>query len=268
MHYDWHWDFNTGCGDLGNQGIHQMDIARWFLGEKTLAPRTISVGGRLGYDDAGDTANTQVCFHAYEKAPLIFEVRGLPRTLANQERRWDESMDRYRGAGVGVVVQCEKGYVLIPSYHDATAFDNEGNVVKEWDEGGGHHDNWLEAIAAGDRGMLNADIVEGHLSSALCHTPNVSYRLGKKARAGEIAEAVAANELLANSVDRMFGHLRANGVDIDREESVTLGEWLTVDPKTEQFVDNDAAAELWTRKYREPFVIPNLEGDTSVAAAG
>jgi predicted dehydrogenase len=268
MHYDWHWDFNTGCGDLGNQGIHQMDIARWFLGEKTLAPRVISVGGRLGYDDAGDTANTQTCFHAYEKAPLIFEVRGLPRTLANQERRWDESMDRYRGAGVGVVVQCEKGYVLIPSYHDATAFDNDGNVVKEWDEGGGHHDNWLEAIAAGDRGMLNADIVEGHLSSALCHTPNVSYRLGKKARAGEIAEAVAANELLANSVDRMFGHLRANGVDIDREEAVTLGEWLTVDPKTEQFVDNDAASELWTRKYREPFVIPDLEGDTAVAAAG
>ena len=76
-HYDWHWDYNTGNGDLGNQGIHQMDIARWFLGEPALAPRVMSIGGRLGYEDAGNTANTQIVFHDYAKAPLIFEVRGL-----------------------------------------------------------------------------------------------------------------------------------------------------------------------------------------------
>ncbi|MCA9032365.1 MAG: Gfo/Idh/MocA family oxidoreductase, partial [Planctomycetaceae bacterium] len=58
LHYDWHWDFNTGNGDMGNQGIHQMDIARWFLGEQELSPRVMSIGGRLGYDDAGNTPNT------------------------------------------------------------------------------------------------------------------------------------------------------------------------------------------------------------------
>ena len=75
LHYDWHWMWDYGNGDLGNQGIHQMDIARWFLGDMELSPRVWSVGGRLGYEDDGETANTQVIYHDYESAPLIFEVR-------------------------------------------------------------------------------------------------------------------------------------------------------------------------------------------------
>src|SRR5688572_23846655 len=58
LHYDWHWDFNTGNGDLGNQGIHQMDLCRWALGESRLAPAVGSIGGRFGYEDDGNTPNT------------------------------------------------------------------------------------------------------------------------------------------------------------------------------------------------------------------
>jgi predicted dehydrogenase len=257
-HYDWHWDFNTGGGDLGNQGIHQMDIARWFLGESALAPRVVSIGGRLGYDDAGNTPNTQVVLHAYEKAPLIFEVRGLPRSKQYQERGWDGNMDRYRGSGIGVIVQCEKGYVLIPSYTEATAYFDNGEK-KHWEGGGNHHDNWLKAIAAGDRKLLNAEIHEGHLSSSLCHTGNVSYRLGERLPTREIADRVASNEFLGTCFDRMCGHLRANGVDVDREDVITLGPWLELDPAAESFVGNDQANELRTRKYREPFVVPDME---------
>jgi predicted dehydrogenase len=253
-HYDWHWDFNTGGGDLGNQGIHQMDLARWFLGEPNLAPRVLSVGGRLGYEDAGNTANTQVVFQLYEKAPLIFEVRGLPT-------------DDYRGSGVGVVVQCEKGHILVPSYTSAIAFDNDGNEIKKWNGGGDHHDNWLEAIVANDAKLLHADVQEGHVSSALCHTGNVSYRLGKKMRTAEIAEAISDNEVFAESFQRMCDHLKDNKVDVDDGEVITMGEWLDVNPKTEQFVNNDAAAELWTRKYREPFVVPDIEKMVGQSAA-
>jgi predicted dehydrogenase len=264
-HYDWHWDFNTGGGDLGNQGIHQMDVARWFLGEPALAPKVVSIGGRLGYEDAGNTANTQVVFQAYEKAPLMFEVRGLPR------RKGREGMDEFRGSGIGVIVQCEKGHLLVPaSYDEVTAFDNDGNEAKQWSGGGGHHDNWLDAIVAGDPGRLNAPVQEGHVSSALCHTGNVSYRLGKKAATEAIAEAVKDHELLADGFRRMCEHLRANEVDVDGEPVLTMGEWLQVDPKTDQFVGNDAAAELWTRKYRAPFVVPDVERESSgqSAAAG
>ena len=95
LHYDWHWDFNTGNGDMGNQGIHQMDIARWFLGVSELSPRVISFGGRLGYDDAGNTANTQVVLHDYAKAPLIFETRGLPKSKEAQKDR--DSWERRNG---------------------------------------------------------------------------------------------------------------------------------------------------------------------------
>jgi predicted dehydrogenase len=90
LKYDWHWTWDYGNGDLGNQGIHQKDNARWFLGEMELSPSVWSVGGRLGYEDDGETANTQIIYHGYEKAPLIFEVRGLP------ENKDSKNMDKYK----------------------------------------------------------------------------------------------------------------------------------------------------------------------------
>src|ERR1044071_3863242 len=89
LHYDWHWVWPTGNGDLGNQGIHQMDIARWVLGEDALSPRVLSVGGRVGYVDDGTTPNTLIVYHEYKNAPLIFEVRGLPASTDAKE------MDKY-----------------------------------------------------------------------------------------------------------------------------------------------------------------------------
>src|SRR5262249_42759800 len=88
LHYDWHWVWDTGNGDLGNQGIHQMDVARWGLGKNELPRSVWSVGGRFGYVDDGETANTQLCFFDYGDAKLIFEVRGL-------------ETQPYRGAMVG-----------------------------------------------------------------------------------------------------------------------------------------------------------------------
>jgi predicted dehydrogenase len=109
FHSDWHWIWAYGSGDLGNQGIHQMDICRWFLGEMELAPFVVSAGGRVGYVDDGETANTQIIYQGYEKAPLIFEVRGLP------EKVGAKNMDKLKGASVGCVIECEGGYVSVPS---------------------------------------------------------------------------------------------------------------------------------------------------------
>ena len=114
LHYDWHWVWPTGNGDLGNQGIHQMDMGRWALGETELSPRVLSVGGRLGYVDDGTTPNTLIIFHDYPTAPLIFEVRGLPATAEAK------NMDKYRGVDVGIVVDCEGGSMKIGNYSGAT----------------------------------------------------------------------------------------------------------------------------------------------------
>ncbi len=256
LHYDWHWDYNTGAGDMGNQGIHQMDIARWFLGEAKIAPRTISIGGRVGYDDAGNTANTQIVYHDYEAAPLIFETRGLPKSKEAQ-KNWGGSMDNYRGSQIGVIVQCENGYVVIPSYTQATAFDNDGKQLQSWNGGGDHYANFLKAVKSRKRTDLNADIVEGHISSALCHTGNISHMVGGPATADEIASTVRSNDLLADSFDRMAKHLRANEIDIDAS-TLTLGPWVEFDVDKEVATNNSDANQYVKREGRKPFVVPTV----------
>ena len=104
LHFDWHWMWDTGNGDLGNQGAHQIDVARMALGQDKLPPRVISIGGRFGYDDDGETANTQIAVFDYKPAPLIFEVRGLPNKKPLENERGH--MDNYRGIRVGVVIEC------------------------------------------------------------------------------------------------------------------------------------------------------------------
>ena len=272
LHYDWHWVWDTGNGDLGNQGIHQMDIARWFMGEQELSPKVWSVGGRLGYIDDGETPNTMFAVHDYANAPLIFEVRGLPsKPAAGGEK---EDMDKYRGnAGVGVYLQYEGGHIEVPSYTGCGAFDKDGKLVKAFGSFKGkgkedpaaekeaaekqdsHHQNWSRAIRSRKPAQLNAEILDGHYSSALCHTANISYRLGKRQAPGAILEKVKANKEAADSYERMVEHLGKNGVDIAKDH-LTLGEFLTMDPKTEKFIGNADADKLLTREYRKPYVVP------------
>jgi predicted dehydrogenase len=260
LHYDWHWDFNTGNGDMGNQGIHQMDIARWFLGVSELSPRVMSFGGRLGYDDAGNTANTQIVLHDYAKAPLIFETRGLPKSKEAQKDRdsWERGMDVYRGSQVGVVVQCEQGSVLSTAKYDLTqAFGPDGEELKSWHGAGNHFANFLDAVRSRKRSDLHADVLEGHLSSALCHTGNVSYQLGEPHPADDILRSVAKNERLQDSLERMFAHLRANDINIDKPV-VMVGADLQMNPSTERFTNNAAANELLRREDRKPFTTPEI----------
>ncbi len=255
LHYDWHWDFNTGNGDMGNQGIHQMDIARWFLGEQELSPLIASIGGRVGYDDAGDTPNTQIAYHGYEKAPLIFETRGLP----SKNLDYKSGMDKYRGSQVGIIVQCENGYVVVPSYTQATAFDNSGKQIEQWtvkgDANDRHFANLFDAIRSGKYQDLNGEILEGHLSSALCHTGAISHILGAPKKGTEIEKEVADNKLWKDSYDRMAQHLAANGVDIS-DPKLHVGPWLKMDPKTERFTNSEAANKLLTREYRKGYEVP------------
>jgi predicted dehydrogenase len=250
LHYDWHWVWNTGNGDLGNQGIHEMDVARWFLGVNELAPRVFSVGGRVGYIDDGETPNTQVILQEYPAALLIFEVRGLPTKTGARE------MDRYKGAGVGNVVECEGGYVMVPNYTSAVAFDKNGQQIRDFKGSESHYGNFIKAVRSRKYTDLNADILEGHLSSALCHTGNISYFLGSQKSPDEIREAIKGNKETAEAFGRMGEHLAANGVDITKDK-LTLGVMLKMDPKTERFVGNAKANELLTRPYRPGFVVPN-----------
>ncbi len=249
LHYDWHWVWNTGNGDLGNQGIHEMDVARWFLGEQELSPRIFSVGGRLGYVDDGETPNTLMICHDYAKAPLLYEVRGLPEKTDAKE------MDNYKGAGIGIVVECEHGHVLVPSYSKAIAFDKEGKEIKKFEGGENHKVSFIKAVRSRKISDLTADILQGHLSSALCHTGNDSHRLGKLSSPDEIREQIKGDKEAMETFNRMADHLAKNEVDCNINK-LTLGTFLKMDPRTETFIGNPKANELLTRHYRKPFVVP------------
>jgi predicted dehydrogenase len=249
LHYDWHWVWPTGNGDLGNQGIHQMDIARWALGEPELSPRVLSVGGRLGYIDDGTTPNTLIVFHDYPAAPLIFEVRGLPSKAGSNQ------MDSYRGARIGVVVDCEAGSMVIPSYDTAIIYDKNQTEIKRFRGASSHFQNFIDAVRSRKYTDLHADILQGHVSSALCHTGNISYRLGKKRPPEEIRDGVKADRDLAEAVGRMEEHLGANNIDLHKTPA-TLGVALRMNPSTERFIGNRRANRLLRRHYRNPFVVP------------
>ena len=255
LHYDWHWVFRTGNGDLGNQGIHQMDIARWALGEKDLAPRVMSVGGRFGYDDDGDTPNTQVVLLDYDRAPLLFEVRGLPRDRAAQQESWNaKGMDSYEGARIGVLVHCEQGTLRVPNYTSAIAVDPDGNELQRWEGASSHYAHFIDLVRSRRSEDSRADIREGHVSSALCHLGNISYRVGRSADPDGVRATLSDRSEAREAFDRLQTHLDANGVDLSRTPA-TLGPLLHFDPVTERFEDEDAN-RLLRRDDRAPFLVP------------
>lgn len=253
LHYDWHWDWRYGNGDLGNMGIHFMDGCRMAAGAGHLPRRVLSIGGRFGYDDDGETPNTQVIYLDYEEVPVIFEVRGLPRNKAAWKGAWGKNMDVFHGIGMGIVVRCEGGSLV-----GNTVFDKTGKVIRKFapvtEEVGA---NFLAAVRSRRAGDLVADIEEGHLSAALVHMSNISHRLGETTADGEIGERIGGRTDLSESYERFGAHLAANGVSLDKTRA-TLGPMLTMDPGTERFTGDFSrqANALARPEYREPFIVP------------
>jgi len=243
FHYQWHWHWDYGNGDLGNQGIHQMDVARWGLGVDTLGQSVTAYGGRFGYEDDGETPNTMVSMHDYGDKMLIFEVRGL-------------KTDPLRGAEVGNIFYGTEGYVVMTKYTSGAAFDLDGNMIKEFDGGGDHFGNFLDTVASRNHEDLNADILEGHLSSALCHLGNISFRLGEGVRAQTAAEILGNDGEVQDTFQRFKDHLTNNSVDLSADQ-VHIGPKLLLDTTNEAFTGNADANAMLTRDYRKPFVVPS-----------
>jgi predicted dehydrogenase len=270
LHYDWHWVWPTGNGDLGNQGIHQMDLARWALGVNRLPDAVISYGGRVGYVDAGTTANTQVVIMPYGKQSIVFEVRGL-------------ETGAYKGSTVGDILEGTEGYVVWGA-GPVTAFDKNGKPMRTFNNAGGggdtttegapapagrggrgggggpdaHFANFIAAVRSRRRQDLKADCLEGHLSSALCHLGNISYRLGAQVTPQELVSrlnSLKVSDNVQDTFERTKAHLADNEVDIATSK-LTLGAWIDLDHANERFRNNDKANAMLTRDYRAPYVVP------------
>jgi predicted dehydrogenase len=243
FHYDWHWFWDYGSGEIGNNNIHCIDLMRLLTGITGLGRGVMSYGGRQ-FHDAGQTASTQVAIHDYGELTVVQEVRNLK----TPEPR----------LGASVLVTGSEGY-LAASDTVCTVFDPAGKRVRRFDRGGqDHFANFIQAVRSRKREDLNAEIAEGHQSAAMIHVANISYRLGRPTAPAEIVrylESLRTNENALETFAAIQEHLAANEVDI-AQEPLVLGPWLPIDAEKESFVDVPAAAAMLSREYRKPFVLP------------
>lgn len=264
LHYDWHWQWEFGCGEIGNNGPHHLDLCRWVLGHNDLPGRVITFGGRYGYEDDGETPNTSITLFDYKTAPILFEVRGLSRSKA------DPNMDSFqtttkkgvklfyewdsKNPNTSNIIVCEHGFVDLGKQ---IAYDNDGKMIKTFEgENVNSVLNFIKAVRSRKQEDIKTPILQGHLSASLCHMGNISYRVGKQASFEELNDLFRKDYEIKDAVERVNMHLGANGIDF-KKMPVILGPWLTMDSRTERFTGDysEQANQLISREYREPFAI-------------
>ena len=248
VHYNWHWFWDFGNGDIGNQGLPAMDTARWFCPGATLPLKVFAIGGRFGYKDQAQTANTQIVFYDYgpDKPMIIFEVRGL-RT------------NPHLGEGIGNMMHFEEGTVTARGHFFPKGSDKAEKAPTadgKLNGPGGIFDNFIHCVRNRAPEQLHANVLEAHYSSALCHLGNISYRLGQEVPFSKQSKALGDNKDVVETFDRMVDHLKLAGVKLE-ETNYILGRVLNVDPQREKIIGDDQANRLLTRDYRAPFTIPD-----------
>ncbi len=191
FHYNWHWNWDYGTGELGNNGIHALDVARLVLG-LDAPTRITSGGGKYFYDDDQKTPDTQVSVFDFPGTCLTWEHRIWSKTGAE-------------GESFGIIFYGEKGTLIFDKngWHvtdGVEASDKAGEAEKP------HLRNFLDCVK--DRKRPNADIEEGHKSTRLCHLGNIAYRIGRVLRFDGATETIAgdaeASKLLGRAYRKPF----------------------------------------------------------------
>ncbi len=230
-----------------------MDIARWLIPASSSSgatyPRSvISLGGRFGYSDQGQTPNTQIAIMDYGPTQLIFEVRGLPT-------------GPFQGEKIGNIAHLEAGTLVDGNKFyptgkkEAVPLSEVAKVEARRGPGKGHFGNFIAAVKSRKSEDLNAEILQGHYSAALCHLPNISYRLGEDVPFSKSSSAFGDDKEAYETLARMEEHLKEDSVPLD-SLNYRLGRKLSFDGTSETFIGDPQANEFLTRHYRAPFVVP------------
>jgi len=202
------------------------------------------VEGPNYFKDQAQTPNQELSVFDYDGTLLVFETRGLvgkyddfPNKVANE-------------------FYLEEGAIIDGKFYPRGSDNAEPLVDVDYPRRSeGNFENFISCVRSRKRKDLCADILEAHLSSALCHLGNISYRMGNEVAFGKDSEALGDNKIVRDSVKTVLANTKAIGVDPARS-TYRLGPKLLFDAETEKFVDNQAANELLTRPYRKPFVVP------------
>jgi len=252
VHYNWHWFWKTGNGDLNNQGTHQLDVARWAVDtDQTHPVRVMAIGGRFQWQDQGETPNTMFGLAEYPNGQyVLFNVRnvnykGYKRQVFNQYYLEDGSKITGEGRYKIEYPNGKKEDLKLPP----------GKVTP-----GGNWGSFIAAVRAGDPSMANGNAIDAHYGCVLGHLINNSYRLGSQvpfnAKAGKFGDNADAAE--------HFGKLHEimrDGVGVPEDGAeYTVGPWLTFDPQTETHTGEfaDAANALLQDPHNNGFEVPDV----------
>ena len=257
LHYDWHWDFNTGSGEMGNWGVHVLDDLRnnVFQDRVSLPQRICGGGGRVVWDDAGDTPNVHFVYFDTGSIPVVI---GLTNITASPNSRKSPA---HPGPGSGYIAYCEGGRFEGQRGRGA-AFDNSGKLVKQFrgtSGSGAHQQNFIDAVRRQDRSLLNSDVQVGHDSTGWCNLANIAFRAGS-AFSNEGAQAVPDRSGQWTGLVADMGQLLAAHGQTMEGGKVKFSPILTVDAPSERFVGDhaDVANPLLKRSYRAPYVVPEI----------
>jgi len=260
LQYDWHWVWNTGNGELGNWGPHITDDCRnvVFRDKVKMPLRCVAGGGRLAWNDAGETPNTHFIYYDTGSIPVIFDVHNLPI------RKGTRGADVYpkRRTRAFLVIECENGYYA-GGRGGGSAYDKDGKKIKSFPGDGGraHIPNFLAAVRSRNPKELNGEIENGFYSTAWCHLGNISWRLGKRYSKQEALDRVKGCKPWADIIEQFHAHLDANEIDPAKAD-IKLGAMLEIDPATGQLTGPSATAAakaFWNgadRGFRKPFTLP------------
>jgi predicted dehydrogenase len=254
VHYNWHWFWATGNGDMGNQGVHQMDVCRWGIPGATLPKSVVSLGCRYvnekDYKDQGETPNMELCVYDFDGTLLVFETRGL---VAKKNK---DGKDNFPFK-VDVEFYLEEGNLIGNQFYPKGKDKPEKLAEIQVDRPKmGIFENFIDCIRTRKRENQLAEILEGHYSAALCHLGNISYRLGKPVPFSQKPEGFPDAPQVTESWEMIQKNL-AGALDLDLGKyTYQLGPKLAFDAAKEKFVDNAEADKLLTRDYRKPFVVP------------
>ncbi len=245
VHYDWHWIWDFGSGEIGNLGTHQMDLARWAMPAGAAPQSVVSLGGRFGYQDQGQTPNTQLTAYDFGRLKLLCAQRGL--------------VDR-KAVKVTVEFHTDQGAVKEGKFFPKG--QKEGEPIEGAPAGGfadpgqRHFRNFIDCVRSRKRDELNGEILEGHRSSLLAHLGNISYRLGEDMPFDKKTEVFSGDKPASDSLEDMKRHLADDaGVEL-AGTAYRLGRRLRFDAEREKFIGDAEANQMLTRPYREPFAMP------------
>lgn len=258
FHYDWHWVWNTGNGELGNWGPHIIDDLRniVFRDKISMPKRVLAGGGRYGWDDAGETPNTHFLYIDTGDIPVVMDIHNMPRQKGM--KAGDVYMRRRTSAFL--VIECEGGYYA-GSRGGGSAHDLNGKVIQRFkgDGGGGHAANFISAMRSRKTADLNGEIEQIHYSSAWCHLGNLSWRLGKDGDLDMAKAQLADFEPWQHVIEDLPAHLAANEVTL-KPGDLRVGKLLEIDAEKETFIGDSATPEalaMLKREYRKGFEVPD-----------